>query len=108
MTAISPTRTISKAMEAELNAAGIPTAEALRACGADEAYRRLLRSGTRPYFIAYYVLHLALPGRPWHDCQGAEKAALRQQFDALVTAHQGLNDHGIEKILDCIGTGRKR
>ena len=55
-------------MEAELNAAGIPTAEALRACGADEAYRRLLRSGARPHFIAYYVLHMALQGRPWNDC----------------------------------------
>ena len=108
MTAISTIRNLGPAMEAELNAAGIPTAEALRACGADEAYRRLLRSGTRPHFIAYYVLHMALQGRPWHDCKGAEKAALRQQFDALIAAHSGLNDHGIEKILDCIGTGRTR
>jgi hypothetical protein len=95
-------------MEAELNAAGIPTAEALRACGADEAYRRLLRSGARPHFIAYYVLHMALQGRPWNDCKGAEKAALREDFDALVAEHRGLNDHGIEKILDCIGTGLRR
>ena len=95
-------------MEAELNTAGIATSESLRACGADEAYRRLLRSVARPHFIAYYVLHMALQGRPWNDCKGAEKAALRQQFDALVAAHRGLNDHGIEKILDCIGTGRKR
>ena len=95
-------------MEAELNTAGIATAEALRACGADEAYRRLLRSGARPHFIAYYVLHMALQGRPWNDCKGAEKAALGQQFDALIAAHRGLNNHEIEKILDCIGTGRKR
>ena len=85
-----------------------PTAEALRACGADEAYRRLLRSGARPHFIAYYVLHMALQGRPWNDCKGAEKAALRGDFDALVAEHRGLNDHGIEKILDCIGTGLRR
>ena len=55
-------------MEAELNAAGIPTAEALRACGADEAYRRLLRSGARPHFIAFYLLLITLQGRAWIDC----------------------------------------
>ena len=98
MTAISTIRNLGPAMEAELNAAGIPTAEALRACGADEAYRRLLRSGARPHFIAYYVLHMALQGRPWNDCKGAEKAALRGDFDALVAEHRGLNNHGIEKI----------
>ncbi|MBT6864671.1 MAG: TfoX/Sxy family protein [Planktomarina temperata] len=108
MTTISTIRNLGPAMEAELNAAGIPTAEALRACGADEAYRRLLRSGARPHFIAYYVLHMALQGRPWNDCKGAEKAALRGDFDALVAEHRGLNDHGIEKILDCIGTGLRR
>ena len=108
MTAISTIRNLGPAMEAELNAAGIATAEALRACGADEAYRRLLRSGARPHFIAYYVLHMALQGRPWNDCKGAEKAALRGDFDALVAEHRGLNDHGIEKILDCIGTGLRR
>ena len=94
-------------MEAELNAAGIPTAEALRACGADEAYRRLLRSGARPHFIAYYVLHMALQGRPWNDCKGAEKAALRQVFDALFAMRLSLNDHGIKKIQDRSGTGRQ-
>ena len=51
---------------------------------------------------------MALQGRPWNDCKGAEKAALRQQFDALVAQHRELSDHGIEKILDRIGTGQKR
>ena len=95
-------------MQAELNAAGIPTAEALRDCGAGEAYRRLLCSGTQPHFIFYYVLHMALQGRPWNDCKGADKAALRQQFDALVAQHSELSDHGIETILDRMGTGQKR
>ena len=95
-------------MQAELNAAGIPTAEALRACGADETYKRLLCSGARPHFIAYYVLHMALQGRPWNDCKGAEKAALHQQFDALFAQHRELSYHGIETILDRIGTGQKR
>ena len=108
MTAISTIRNLGPAMQAELNEAGIPTAEALRDCGADEAYKRLLCSGARPHFIAYYVLHMALQGRPWNDCKGAEKAALRQQFDALVAQHHALSDHGIEKILDRIGTGQRR
>ena len=73
MTAISTIRNLGPAMQAEFNAAGIPTAEALRDCGAGEAYRRLLCSGTRPHFIFYYVLHMALQGRPWNDCKGAEK-----------------------------------
>ena len=64
--------------------------------------------GREPHFIAYYVLHMALQGRPWNDCKGAEKAALRQQFDALVAQHRALSDHGIEKILDRIGTGQRR
>ena len=108
MTAISTIRNLGPAMQAELNAARIPTAEALRDCGADEAYRRLLCFGMRPHFISYYVLHMALQGRPWNDCKGAEKAALRQQFDALVAQHRELSDHGIETILDRIGTGQKR
>ena len=94
-------------MQAELNATGFPTAEALRACRADEAYKRLLCSGARPHFIAYYVLHMALQGRLWNDCKGAE-AALRQVFDALVAEHRDLNYQGIKKILDRIGTGQRR
>ena len=50
---------------------------------------------------------MALQGRPWNDCKGAEKAALRQQFNALTAQHHDLNDHGIEKILDSIGIGQK-
>ena len=108
MTAISKIRNLGPAMQAELNAAGMPTAEALRACGADEAYRRLLCSGARPHFIADYVLHMALQGRQLNDCKGAENPALRQQFDALIAQHRDLNGHGIEKILDRIGTGQER
>ncbi len=51
--------------------------------GADEAYRRLLASGSRPHFIGYYVLVMGLQGRPWNDCKGEEKKALRKRFDAL-------------------------
>ena len=108
MAALTTLRNIGPAVERDLINAGVFTAEALQVMGADAAYGRVLAAGVRPHFIMYYVLHMALQGRPWNDCKGAEKAALRQQFDALVAAHSGLNDHGIEKILDCIGTGRKR
>ena len=51
--------------------------------GADAAYERLLQSGAAPHFIGYYVLVMGLQGRPWNDCKGAEKTALRQRFDAI-------------------------
>jgi len=40
--------------------------------------------------------------------QRCGKASLRGNFDALVAEHRGLNEHGIEKILDRIGTGPRR
>ena len=66
--------------------AGIHTASALRALGADAGYAQLLASGARPHFISYYVLVMGLQGRPWNDCKGAEKTALRQRFDTLCAA----------------------
>ena len=83
--ALSSIRNIGPAMEAAFKNAGIENADALRDLGADEGYRRLLASGHRPHFIAYYVIVMGLQGRPWNDCQGAEKAALRKRFDALKT-----------------------
>ena len=82
-TPVSSLRNLGPATEEECRRAGIPDAETLRALGAHEAYRRMIAAGTRPHFIGYYVLHMALQGRPWNDCRGAEKAALRPQFDAL-------------------------
>lgn len=64
-------------------AAGITTAEEVYALGPDAAYRRLLDAGTRPHFIGYYALVMGMQGRPWNDCKGEEKKALRQQFDAI-------------------------
>jgi DNA transformation protein and related proteins len=83
MAAISTIPNLGPASQAAFIKAGIRTAEALREIGADAAYKRLLESGTRPHFIGYYVLHMALQGRPWNDCKGAEKKALRVRFDAL-------------------------
>ena len=51
--------------------------------GADAAYLRLIESGTQPHFIGYYVLVMGLQGRPWNDCKGEEKKALRKRFDTL-------------------------
>jgi hypothetical protein len=63
--------------------AGITTAEEIIELGPDEAYLRLLRSGSPPHFIGYYVLVMGLQGRPWNDCKGKEKDDLRKRFDAL-------------------------
>ncbi len=80
---------LGPASETAFAKAGITSAEEIRALGADEAYRRLLLSGSRPYFIGYYVLVMGLQGRPWNDCKGDEKKALRLRFDALVGSLQG-------------------
>lgn len=103
-TPISTIRNLGPATEAALIRAGVPDAETLRALGAEAAYARLLRSGERPHFIAFYVLVMALQGRPWNDCRGAEKEALRARFDALKAAHAAPDGlAGIEAILDEIG-----
>lgn len=82
---VSTIPNLGPASEAAFARAGIHSAEELRALGADAAYLRLLQAGTRPHFIGYYVLVMGLQGRPWNDCQGAEKQALRAAFDALKT-----------------------
>lgn len=85
-TPISSIRNLGPAAEAAFRRAGVTSAEALRALGAEAGYARLLAAGERPHFIMFYVLVMALQGRPWNDCRGAEKAALRERFDALVAA----------------------
>ncbi|SHH22907.1 TfoX/Sxy family protein [Marivita hallyeonensis] len=108
---VSSIRNLGPAMDEACAKAGIPSAEALREMGADEAYKRLLLSGIRPHFIGYYVLHMGLQGRPWNDCKGEEKKALRVRFDALkaeVAARSDAVPTGIERFLDQIGVGQKR
>lgn len=108
--ALTTIRNIGPALAADLVSAGISSAAMLHEIGADAAYRRMLASGTRPHFIAYYVLHMALQGRPWNDCKGAEKAGLRVRFDALKAAsdRSGGTDPALERLLDQIGTGARR
>jgi DNA transformation protein len=109
-TPISDVRNLGPASEAEYARAGITSAEDLHALGPDEAYRRVLESGARPHFIGYYALVMGLQGRPWNDCQGDEKAALRKRFDAIKASlspqQAGLAD--LETRLDEIGVGRRR
>ncbi len=94
---------IGPATARALIAAGIPDSGRLREMGADAAYAALVRNGEKPHFIGYYVLHMALQGRPWNDCRGAEKDALRARFDALIAATRAAPLSGIEAALNEIG-----
>lgn len=105
---VTALRNIGPAQAELLARAGITTATALRALGADAAYARILATGTRPHFIMYYVLHMALQGRPWNDCKGAEKAALRRQFDAIKGDEEAAGDGAFERVLNEIGVGLRR
>lgn len=101
---VSTIRNLGPASDASFARAGIHSAEQLREMGADAAYARLMAHGTKPHFIGYYALVMGLQGRPWNDCQGAEKDALRAQFDALKAARKpAQNQPEIEKILNQIG-----
>ncbi len=107
MAAVSSIPNLGPSSEAAFARVGIHTAEALREIGADEAYRRLLAGGTAPHFIGYYVLVMGLQGRPWNDCKGAEKKALRARFDAL-KAGADTADRRIEAALDVLGVVRRK
>ena len=105
---VTTIRNLGPAYERAFAQVGITTAEEVIALGADEAYSLLLKAGNRPHFIGYYVLVMGLQGRPWNDCKGAEKAALRVRFDAIVSGTTTLVPVGIERMLDAIGTGTRR
>lgn len=94
---------LGPASVAQFARAGIHDAQELRDLGADAAYARLLSAGVRPHFIGYYALVMGLQGRPWNDCRGAEKAALRARFDALRSSHTDTGRAELEVILDRIG-----
>ncbi|MEM1273628.1 MAG: TfoX/Sxy family protein [Pseudomonadota bacterium] len=103
---VTTLRNIGPAFAEALARAGIHSAQDLRAIGADDTYRKLLATGSRPHFISFYVLHMALQNRLWNDCKGAEKAALRERFDAIVAETAGRSD--LERALDAIGVGLRR
>lgn len=102
-TPITSIRNLGPAYEAACKRAGIHTAEEVRALGPDETYARMLATGTKPHFIGYYVLVMALQGRPWNDCKGKEKAALRKRFDALKATRHDEGRSRLEAALNEIG-----
>lgn len=85
-TPVSSIRNLGPATEQAFASVGIHTAEQVVELGADTAYARLIGGGTQPHFIGYYALVMGLQGRPWNDCHGAEKEALRTHFDAIKEA----------------------
>ena len=92
---------IGPATAAAFARAGLTDADTMAAIGADAAYELWLASGNAPHFIGYYALVMGLQGRPWNDCRGAEKAALRARFDALKAATSPRAT--FERMLDEIG-----
>lgn len=94
---------LGPAMAGAFARAGIATAEEIEAIGPDAAYARLLATGERPHFVAYYALVMGLMGRPWNDCRGAEKDALRARFDAIKAASRPAGRDPMAAILDEIG-----
>ena len=102
---VSSIRNLGPASDAGFKRAGITSAEQLRELGADAAYAMLLSAGTSPHFIGYYALVMGLQGRPWNDCQGAEKVALRKRFDNIKAAVNPELGSILEKELDALGVG---
>lgn len=100
---VSSIRNLGPAFEQACARAGIHSAQDLRELGADEAYARLLKAGTRAHFIGYYVLVMGLQGRPWNDCKGDEKKALRQRFDAIKARTKAAPENRMISDLDAIG-----
>ncbi|WP_457648794.1 TfoX/Sxy family DNA transformation protein [Profundibacter sp.] len=104
---VSSIRNLGPASDAVYARAGITTADQLRDLGPDAAYAKLLQSGGKPHFIGYYAMVMGLQGRPWNDCQGDEKKALRVRFDAIKAGIlDNAHDKGrseLEAALDRIG-----
>lgn len=100
---VSSIRNLGPAFEQACARAGIHSADQLRDLGVDAAYEMLLRNGQRPHFIGYYVLVMGLQGRPWNDCKGEEKKALRLKFDQLKARAHGPAESEFERMMDLIG-----
>lgn len=105
---VSNIRNLGPAMDEACTRAGIHSAEELRTLGADAAYARLLQTGSRPHFIGYYVLVMGLQGRPWNDCKGDEKKALRKRFDAIKASAFDQGRFVFEQAMNEIGVLERR
>ncbi|MBT9383833.1 TfoX/Sxy family protein [Pseudooceanicola sp. CBS1P-1] len=84
MTAIRSIRNLGPALEEAFHAAGITSAEALRALGADAGYEAVVRAGRRPHVMAFIALVTGLQDRPWNSCDKAERALLRTRYEAVL------------------------
>lgn len=104
---VSNIRNLGPASDAAYARAGIRTADQLRALGPDAAYRKLLQSGSKPHFIGYYAMVMGLQGRPWNDCQGDEKIALRARFDAIKADGHNKSRSELEAALDMTGVVKR-
>lgn len=100
---VSAIRNLGPAFQAACARANIHSAEDVRALGADKTYRRLLETGMKPHFIGYYALAMGLQGRPWNDCKGTEKKALRDRFDRLVADTKPEASATLVADLDALG-----
>lgn len=100
---VSSLRNLGPAFEAECTRAGITSTAQLRDLGTDAAYAMLIAAGTRPHFIGFYVIEMALQGRPWNDCKGEEKAALRKRFDKVKTRTVDTERDAFEAMMNAIG-----
>ncbi len=102
---VSSIRNLGPASDAAFARAGIHTAADLRKLGPDTGGASSLESGSRPHFIGYYAMVMGLMGRPWNDCRGKEKEALRQRFDAICAEAKPSKsaESEIEAILNEIG-----
>lgn len=105
----SSIRNLGPATDAVYANAGIHTAQEIRDLGPDEAYFRLLQSGSRPHFTAFYALVMGLQGRPWNDCKGAEKDALKIRFEAIKERCKGApkSSSALDKELEKLGVIQK-
>jgi hypothetical protein len=100
---VSSIRNLGPAVEAACARAGIHSADALRTLGANAAYARMIAAGTQPHFIGFYAMVMGLQGRPWNDCQGAEKAALRARFDNIKnTAQHAVSNEKSRTSMDAV------
>lgn len=106
---VSSIKNLGPASDKSFARAEIHSAEEIRKLGADETYRRLLASGTRPHFIGYYALVMGLQGRLWNTILPDEKLELRKRFDALKSGRND-NDKGrleLEAALNKLGVVQK-
>lgn len=100
---VSSIRNLGPVSDTEFARAGITSAEQLRKLGADTAYAKYLEAGCTPHFIGYYALVMGLQGRPWNDCQGDEKKALRARFDEIKAQNTKKDRSEIEAALNALG-----